>query len=93
MVHEIVNFLFTVPAENDIQLYNVDTSVKSFKGITKMSYQDMCYYQQSAKVIDSIYNHHGCDHMLQREHRVFFCISHDIPLHIVGVFFSIPNVV
>ena len=59
MVHEIVNFLFTVPAENDIQLYHVDTSVNSFKGITKMSYQDMCYYQQIAKVIDSIYNHHG----------------------------------
>jgi hypothetical protein len=59
VVHEIVNFLFTVPAENDIQLYHVDTSVKSFKGITKMSYQDMRYYQQIAKVIDSMYNHHG----------------------------------
>ena len=71
MVHEIVNFLFTFPAENDIQLYNVDTSVKSFKGITKMSYQDMRYYQQIAKVIDSIYNHHGCDHMLVRFTSIF----------------------
>ena len=29
---------------------------------------------------------------LQREQRVFFYISHDFPLHIVGGFFSIPSV-